>query len=159
MLDFSSRLFLLLPILGSVNLKSGRYFLSFALLAVFLNWPSDLLVSYWKCVKDSWYTNHTMWNKPAAFNKTLHPLYVPGVSLCTVKLSGLTYQNTVQPTLLTCNQAATFLWNREGIDQGMRCAEGIVAGQEITGHNFKLPIKTTSTNKFKDLSVIFYWMM
>ena len=35
-----------LPILGSVNLKSGRYFLNFALLAVFLNWPSDLVVSY-----------------------------------------------------------------------------------------------------------------
>ena len=30
-----------------VNWNSGRYFLSLALLAVFLYWPSDLLVSYW----------------------------------------------------------------------------------------------------------------
>ena len=33
------------PCFMSVNLKSGRYFLSLVLLAVFLNWPSDLLVS------------------------------------------------------------------------------------------------------------------
>lgn len=30
---------------NGVNLKSGRYFLSLALLAVFLYWPSDLDVS------------------------------------------------------------------------------------------------------------------
>ena len=35
------------PCLISVNLKSGLYFLNFALLAVFLNCPSDLVVSYW----------------------------------------------------------------------------------------------------------------
>lgn len=35
-----------LPCLNGVNLKSGRYFRSLALLAVFLNWPSDLVVSY-----------------------------------------------------------------------------------------------------------------
>ena len=29
-----------------VNWKSGRYFRSLALLAVFLNWPSDFVVSY-----------------------------------------------------------------------------------------------------------------
>ena len=34
------------PCFMGVNLKSGRYFLNLALLAVFLNWPSDLLVSW-----------------------------------------------------------------------------------------------------------------
>lgn len=45
--------YIFLPILGSVNLKSGKYFRSFALLAVFLNWPSDLLVSYLTRVKNN----------------------------------------------------------------------------------------------------------
>ena len=40
-----------LPCFIGVNLKSGRYFRSLALLAVFLNWPSDLEVSYLARVK------------------------------------------------------------------------------------------------------------
>ncbi len=36
------------PALNGVNLKSGRYLCSLALLAVFLIWPSALLVSYWE---------------------------------------------------------------------------------------------------------------
>ena len=42
----SDKRFVYLPCLNGVNLKSGRYFISFALLAVFLYWPSALLVSY-----------------------------------------------------------------------------------------------------------------
>ena len=42
-----STVYNMVPCFISVNSKSGRYLLSLALLAVFLYWPSDLLVSFY----------------------------------------------------------------------------------------------------------------